>query len=198
MSALAGVPGYEVLSQIYESAQSIIYRGRRLEGGRPVVLKLLNDEYPSPARLLRFRREFEIARSLAGPGVIEALEIAEVRHTAVIAFADAGGESLARLRAARAFSVEEVLRVALLAAEAIGRVHAARIIHKDLNPSNIVYDPAHRALEIIDFGISTALSREEPEVAGPHALEGTLAYISPEQTGRMNRGTDWRTDLYSL
>jgi histidine kinase len=210
MNALAGMPGYEVAAPIYESAQSSIHRGRRLEDGRPVVLKLLNDEYPSPARLLRFRREFEIARRLAGPGVIEALALEEVRHTAVIVFADAGGESLARLRARGAFSVEAVLRVALLAAAALGRVHAARIIHKDLNPANIVcigHDggaetppnpPGRGAVEIIDFGISTALSREDPEAAGPRALEGTLAYISPEQTGRMNRGTDYRTDLYSL
>jgi len=71
-------------------------------------------------------------------------------------------------------------------------------MHKDINPSNIVWNPDTNQLKIIDFGISTELSREHPEIRNPNVLEGTLAYMSPEQTGRMNRAMDYRTDLYSL
>ncbi len=77
-------------------------------------------------------------------------------------------------------------------------IHAAKIIHKDINPSNIVYNPATEQLKIIDFGLSTRLSREIQSVGNLERLEGTLAYIAPEQTGRMNRGIDYRSDFYSL
>ncbi|WP_210407198.1 AAA family ATPase, partial [Hydrocoleum sp. CS-953] len=80
----------------------------------------------------------------------------------------------------------------------LGQIHAENIIHKDINPANIIYNPKTKQLKIIDFGISTRLTRENPILKNPNVLEGTLAYISPEQTGRMNRGIDYRTDLYSL
>jgi serine/threonine protein kinase len=83
-------------------------------------------------------------------------------------------------------------------AEILGAIHAGNIIHKDINPSNIVYNPATGQVKIIDFGISTVLSRENPTLSNPNVLEGTLAYMSPEQTGRMNRAIDYRTDFYSL
>ena len=72
------------------------------------------------------------------------------------------------------------------------------MIHKDINPSNIVFNPVSKQLKIIDFGISTKLGSEHTALSSPNALEGTLAYISPEQTGRMNRSLDYRTDFYSL
>ncbi len=83
-------------------------------------------------------------------------------------------------------------------ADLLGAIHAGNIIHKDINPSNIVYNPTTGQVKIIDFGISTVLSRENPTLSNPNVLEGTLAYMSPEQTGRMNREIDYRTDFYSL
>ena len=71
-------------------------------------------------------------------------------------------------------------------------------MHKDVNPSNFVWNPQTGQVKLIDFGISTVLTRENPVVRNPTVGEGTLAYISPEQTGRMNRAMDYRTDLYSL
>ncbi len=77
-------------------------------------------------------------------------------------------------------------------------IHTANIIHKDINPSNIVYNLATKELKIIDFGLATFLPKENPKLKNPKVLEGTLAYISPEQTGRINRSLDSRTDFYSL
>ncbi|MEG4330015.1 serine/threonine-protein kinase PknK, partial [Microcoleus sp. herbarium5] len=92
----------------------------------------------------------------------------------------------------------EFLQIAIATTEILGQIHSANIIHKDINPSNIVYNPETEQLKIIDFGISTQLTRETPILKNPGLLEGTLAYISPEQTGRMNRTLDYRTDFYSL
>ncbi|WP_445304733.1 ATP-binding protein [Microcoleus sp. Pol7_A1] len=111
---------------------------------------------------------------------------------------DFGGESLTIWMQQRKFTLEEFLQIAIATTETLGQIHRANIIHKDINPSNIVYNPETEQLKIIDFGISTQLSRETPIVKNPGVLEGTLAYISPEQTGRMNRTLDYRTDFYSL
>jgi predicted ATPase/signal transduction histidine kinase len=88
--------------------------------------------------------------------------------------------------------------VAIDIADTLGRIHERHVIHKDLNPANIILNLDTRTLEIIDFGVSSTLSRESPAVRAPSELEGTLAYMSPEQTGRMNRALDYRTDFYSL
>ena len=96
------------------------------------------------------------------------------------------------------FSLPEFLNIAIKITEILGHIHSSNIIHKDINPSNIVFNPETGILKIIDFGISTQLSRENPTLKNPNVLEGTLAYMSPEQTGRMNRSLDYRTDFYSL
>src|SRR4029078_4113749 len=98
----------------------------------------------------------------------------------------------------RSFTLEEFLLIAIATTEILGQIHRVNIIHKDINPSNIVYNPPTKQLKIIDFGISTQLTRETPSLKNPNVLEGTLAYISPEQTGRMNRTLDYRADFYSL
>jgi serine/threonine protein kinase len=82
--------------------------------------------------------------------------------------------------------------------EALGHLHTHQIIHKDIKPKNIIVNPKIGIVKITDFGIATQLSRETQQVSNPELLEGTLAYMSPEQTGRMNRAIDYRTDFYSL
>ncbi len=95
-------------------------------------------------------------------------------------------------------SVSDFLPLAIQIADALGQIHTTNIIHKDINPANIVWNKATNQLKIIDFSIASRLPRENPTLKNPEQLEGTLAYISPEQTGRMNRALDYRTDLYSL
>lgn len=111
---------------------------------------------------------------------------------------DFGGESLKIWMEQCSLSLEKFLRIAIATTETLGQIHAAKIIHKDIDPSNIVFNPATEQLKIIDFGISTQLTRENTTLKNPNILEGTLAYMSPEQTGRMNRTLDYRTDFYSL
>jgi hypothetical protein len=95
-------------------------------------------------------------------------------------------------------SLEEGLRLAARLASIVGDVHAAQIIHKDINPHNIVYNPQTGVAKLIDFDIATQLRSEGARFSAAAGLEGTLAYIAPEQTGRMNRALDYRADLYSL
>jgi len=194
------LPGYRITSKIYESTTSLVYRARReeQEEERAVVLKVLKDNHPSREELLRYRQEYEITRSHGLEGAIEALGMERLGNTFAIVTEDFGGESLQVLTRERRLSLEECLDVGARTAESLRQIHSAGIIHKDVNPSNLVWNPHTERLKLIDFGIATRLCREEAAVEAPGALEGTLAYLSPEQTGRMNRALDYRCDFYSF
>ena len=189
---------YEIIQQIYESNNSLVYRGIHKPDHQNVILKILKENYPSRLELTRYKQEYEITRSLNANGVIKAYDLKRYQNSIVMFLEDFGGTSLKLLMSERQFTLEEFLTIAIKTTESLGAIHTADIIHKDINPSNIVYNPETAQLKIIDFGISTRLSRENQTVHNLNQLEGTIAYISPEQNGRMNRSIDYRTDFYSL
>jgi PAS domain S-box-containing protein len=191
-------PGYQITAKICESLNTVIYRGKREADNLPVILKILKKAHPAPYELARYRNEFRITSSLHIEGVVRTYSLEDYDNRLAIIFEDFNGKSLDRLMAGSRLSLEESLAIAIKIVDALGRIHAANIIHKDINPANIVINNETGELKIIDFGISSTLSKEEPAVKNPNILEGTLAYISPEQTGRMNRVLDYRTDFYSL
>jgi predicted ATPase/signal transduction histidine kinase/tRNA A-37 threonylcarbamoyl transferase component Bud32 len=192
------IPGYHIIQELYVGDDSIVFRAQRETDQYPVVLKALKAPYPSPERIARFKREYEITHRLNLTGVVGAYSL-EVSHDRwFMVLEDFGAESLERLQLAGRLALSDFLTLALHVTDVLGHLHQRRIVHKDLNPSNIVLNPHTGQVKLIDFGISTVLSRENSTFRNPEMLEGTLAYISPEQTGRMNRAVDYRTDLYSL
>ncbi len=195
---MLALPGIIVQAQIYESANSLVYRAIREQDNQRIILKVLKENYPTPQELARYRTEYQITKSLDLPGVAKVYDLQKYHNTLVMIVEDFGGESLKTWHEQHQFSLEEFLVMAIAITETLGQIHAAHIIYKDLNPANIVYNRTTQELKIIDFGISTQLTRETPTFKNPNILEGTLAYISPEQTGRMNRYVDYRTDFYSL
>ena len=196
--------GYQILAQIYESANSLVYRAIREQDSQSVILKVLKQDYPTPNEITRYKQEYEITRNLNTDGVVKAYSLEPYQRTLVIILEDFGASSLRQLMDGRmeagtgVLPLPEFLNIAIKTAQSLGHIHSSNIIHKDINPSNIVYNPETKQVKIIDFGISTQLSRENPTLKNPNVLEGTLAYMSPEQTGRMNRSLDYRTDFYSL
>ncbi len=195
---MLSIPGVATQTLLYESANSLVYRAIREADKGPIILKLLKENYPTPQELLRYRTEYRITRELKQPGVVQVYDLQKYQNSLVMFVEDFGGESLTIWMQQRSFTLEEFLLLAIATTEILGQIHSANIIHKDINPSNIVYNPETKQLKIIDFGISTQLTRETPILKNPGVLEGTLAYISPEQTGRMNRALDYRSDFYSL
>jgi PAS domain S-box-containing protein len=195
---MISLPDITILSQIYESANSFVYRGILKSNQQPLILKLLKEDYPTPAELYRYQQEYEITRRLNLEETIKAYELRKYENTQVMLLEDFGGESLKILLDDRPLALPEFLHLAIQITDALGKVHQKNVIHKDINPSNIVLNPQTGQLKIIDFGLSTILSQENPSLKSPNLLEGTLAYMSPEQTGRMNRSLDYRTDFYSL
>ena len=192
------ISNYQIIQQIYESTHSLVYRGLRNQDNQPVILKMLKPDYPTATDLMCYRQEYEMIHNLNLPGVIKAYAQEKYQNTLVIILEDFGGESLKQLMTVRPFTLREFLPIVIQIADSLGDIHTANIIHKDINPSNIVWEPVTKQLKIIDFGIASRLPREQPILKNPEHLEGTLAYISPEQTGRINRRVDYRTDLYSL
>src|SRR4028119_1223422 len=195
--------GITIQNKIYESSASLVYRGLREEDSQAIVIKLLKQDYPSLQELTRYRQEYAITRFLNIEGVIRAYNQQDYQRTLVILLEDFFGESLEywiqqRPEAFCPMPVSNFFPLAINLSKILGRIHAANVIHKNINPGNIVLNPVSGVVKIIDFGIATQFNRTNPTFKSPHVLEGTLAYLSPEQTGRMNRLSDYRTDFYSL
>ena len=143
-------------------------------------------------------REYQLVRELDLPGVVKAHDFTHAAGHWVFAQEDFGGDSLARLGLAANIDIGEFLAVAEAIAGHVAAVHQKSVIHKDLNPANIVLDRRSGVVKLIDFGIGTRLQRETVAFDHPSLVEGTPAYLSPEQTGRINQPIDHRSDLYSL
>ncbi len=196
---MLNLPGYQILEQIYDSHKSRVYKGYREQDNQPAIIKLLKQDYPTPKDLSRYQQEFEIISSLKNVDpVVKAYALESYQNTLVTIFEDFGGTSLSNFLLENIFNISAFLPLAIQIVEAIGQIHANQIIHKDINPSNIVWNNETEQIKIIDFGISSRFTPEETESEPTNTLEGTIIYMSPEQTGRMNRTVDYRTDFYSL
>nr|WP_322711273.1 PAS domain S-box protein [Nostoc sp. ChiSLP03a]MDZ8212475.1 PAS domain S-box protein [Nostoc sp. ChiSLP03a] len=199
---MIALPGVTIHSKIYESSATLVYRGIRERENCAVIAKVLKHDYPSSQELTRYRQEYEITRSFNIEGVVKAYSQQDYQRTLVILLEDFGGESLEYWMRQQSdlgpMPLPIFLDVAIAIINTLGRIHAANVIHKDINPGNIVFNPNTGVVKIIDFGIATRLSRTNHTFKSLHLLEGTPAYLSPEQTGRMNRMLDYRTDFYSL
>lgn len=185
---------YSLKEKIYESHTSVVYRAVRHDNLQSVIVKRLPPHMESVRAVATLKYEYEIAHSLNSPRVIQVYEYEDT----MLVMEDMGGESLQQVLAQRSLTLEEFLHLALQLAEGLGHIHQREIIHKDLNPANMIYNPVTRQIKITDFGIAALFSRENPALASPSILQGTMPYISPEQTGRMNRPLDYRSDFYSL
>ena len=196
---MLNLPGYSIESQIYESSNSLVYRGVRRRDRIPAIVKLLKQDYPNPTEIIRYKQEYAIAQHLEKiDGTIAVYDFIPYERTFAIVFEDFGAISLKNWLQGKPLPVKQFLPLAIEIVRSLGAIHSQNIIHKDINSANIVINPETQQVKIIDFGISTQLSLETPICKNPQGLEGTLAYISPEQTGRMNRYLDYRTDFYSL
>ncbi|HEY9060697.1 MAG TPA: diguanylate cyclase [Pseudobacteroides sp.] len=193
---MINLPGYEVKEKIFKSINSTVYRGLCKSDNSMVIIKVMNNEYPTSEELASFRREYEIINKISGDRVIKVYNIDIYNNGLAIIMEDVKGKSLADILKANKMSLTEKLRLAINITEAIMQIHKHNIIHKDITPSNIIFNIENNDLRIIDFGISTGLSMEKPQNLS--TLEGTIPYISPEQTGKVNRIVDYRSDFYSL
>ena len=217
------LPGYFLTSCIYDSSRTAVYRGQRQFDEQPVTIKLLKSEYPARSEILLFRNQYTLTKNLDLPGIVQSYSLENYRNSFALVMEDFGGISLQHYTSVRKQSTEnskqdsitqdpkptnqnfhpplpidEFFNIAIQVVQTLEGLYYNHIIHKDIKPQNILINPDTFEVKLIDFSIASRLPRENQIFQNPNCLEGTLAYISPEQTGRMNRGIDYRTDFYSL
>ena len=192
------ISGYTVTQEIYQSSRTIIYRGIRENDNLPVILKTLNTEHPSAAAIAQLQHEYHVTEEVKSPGIIHVHGLEKVGNNVAMIMEDFEAESLDKLISESPIALDIYFDIAIDLAQILGVIHQHHVIHKDISPQNILFNAATGVIKIIDFGLSTQLLHEPQDLKSAHMLEGSLPYISPEQTGRMNREVDYRTDLYSL
>ncbi|MBO0350669.1 AAA family ATPase [Phormidium pseudopriestleyi FRX01] len=192
------IADYLITEKIHESIHTLVYRGSRPGDDTSVIIKIPNAEYPTVGELVRLRNQYAIAKNLNVPGIIKPLSLERDRNGLALILEDFSGISLKDYTTSHPLSLADFLYIGIQIADALEALYQNRIIHKDIKPDNILIHPLTKQVKVTDFSISSRLPKESLTLVNPNALEGTLAYISPEQTGRMNRFIDYRTDFYSL
>ncbi|WP_437739289.1 AAA family ATPase [Sorangium sp. So ce1504] len=188
---------YAIIEFLCEGSDTLLYRGVREGDGLAVVLKVLRRDHASPRAPERLRHEYEIARALESTAIVKPYALEMLGDQPALVLEDFGGVSLDRLLEGP-MPIERFFPLAVRLVEALAEVHRHGVVHKDIKPQNLLLNPATGEVKITDLGIASRIPRELQHLEHVGLIEGTLAYMAPEQTGRMNRWIDERTDLYSL
>ena len=187
-------PSFEKLR---EDGEMAIFRGMRPDDGAPVLLMAAASEYPSPSSINRIRHAYSLRDELDSSWAIRPLELLNPHGIPALLLDDPGGDFLDGVLR-RSPSLEELLRLSIAITRALGGLHERQLIHRDVKPANIVANVPTGAVWLTGFGLMSRLPRYKQLPDPPDVIAGTLAYMAPEQTGRMNRSIDSRSDLYSL
>ncbi|WP_437641732.1 AAA family ATPase [Sorangium sp. So ce854] len=184
--------------KIYSDAAIEVFQGTWRDDGKPVAIKVLKREFPSARELASLRHEHNVLCALDVEGVVKAYGIEKHENGLALVIERPSDTTLHDVLRAGRLELEAALAIARSAARILDEIHRRKVIHKDIKPHNLLVDPDTLEVHVVGFGIAALLPQETQQAVSPEALEGTLAYMSPEQTGRMNRVIDRRTDLYSL
>src|SRR5262249_50340272 len=185
---------------LWEDGERVFSRGWRLDdnGNRLAVLLVAPAaDHPSRSRLDRLTHEYELKDELDKAWAARPLALMRDAGRTVLVLDDLGGEPLDRLLGGP-MEVGRFLRLAIAVTSALGKLHQRGLVHKDIKPANILLNEATGEVLLTGFGIASRFARQRQSPRPPETIAGTLAYMAPEQTGRMNRSIDSRSDLYAL
>ena len=192
-----GAGGLPVLWEDGERAFCRAWRGAD-GGARTAVLAVVPAAEPVTASCVdRLTNEYGLRDELDRAWAVRPLELVRERGQVMLVLEDSGGEPLDRLLGAP-MEIARFLRLAIGIIAALGKLHQRGIVHKDVKPANILVNLTSGEVKLTGFGIASRLPRERQTPEPPEFIAGTLAYMAPEQTGRMNRSVDSRSDLYAL
>ena len=189
--------GFSITEEIHRG-KSVVYRGTRLEDSLSVIIKTLGDMYPLKDSFYNFELEYNILSKLDHPGIIKVYSKKKFRKSSAIIMEDFKGISLKEKIKSEKLRVKKFLKLALQIVDAVGYIHKNKIVHKDLNPSNILVNSDTHKVKLIDFASSSLVSQERFTHKSFNELGKSISYISPEQTGRVRSHVDYRSDFYSL
>src|SRR5580658_8669067 len=187
-----------VLEPLREGADFTLYRGEERANQRRILAVAVAAEQPSPQSIRRLEHEYSLAAELDATWAAQPLTLARHQGRVILVLKDPGGEPLDRVIDQRqGQDLTRFLRIAVNLAAALSQAHRQGLIHKDLKPANALVDDSGHVW-LTGFGVASKLRHERQLPVSPEIIAGTLAYMAPEQTGRMNRSIDSRSDLYSL
>ena len=189
------------LEPLRKDEEFILYRGVRRSQGPEIPASILLlaplSPRPAPANLKQIEHEYALRSELDPRWAVCPLAVSQHNGQTVLVLENPGGEPLHRM-IQEPMEIGQFLRIAIALSAALGRLHGRGLIHKDIKPANVLVNSATGEVRLTGFGIASRLPRERQASVPPDSIAGTLAYMSPEQTGRMNRSIDTRSDLYSL
>ncbi|WP_437539214.1 serine/threonine-protein kinase PknK [Sorangium sp. So ce726] len=194
---MSAVPPYTITETLHEGQRVSLLRAVRSDDGLPVVMKVLDARRSRPQDIDRLKHEYAIGKLLDHEAAVMPLALETHEGLPALVMEDFGGESLDHLIGAP-MDAERFLELAVPIAACVAAIHERDVLHKDLKPQNILVNAATGQVKLADFGLASRFSRQQPPTGPPRLIEGSLPYLSPEQTGRMNRGIDSRADLYAL
>ena len=190
-------PSGYLLEALWEDAEFVLSRGVREGEASPLLVVAPASAQPSPGSLARLEHAYALRDELDPAFAARPSRLERDRGRLTLVLEDPGGEPLARLMG-QPWEIASFLSVATGLATALGRLHQRGLIHKDVKPAHVLVNAATGAAWLTGFGIASRLPRERQAPEPPEVIAGTLAYMAPEQTGRMNRSVDSRSDLYAL
>jgi len=194
------IPGHAILDLVGEAGPWVTYRAIS-DDGTPVTIKTARTQYPRVRDLAELRREYEVLGRLALPGIVAARALVPHGSGNLALVTETFGRPLAELLAERPgtpLPLDRFFPLVIRLARILGALHERHVVHKDVAPRSILVDPATWEPRLANFGLCSELSLERQSAKLSTKLEGSLPYISPEQTGRTSRDVDWRSDYYSL
>lgn len=189
---------YQITDTLHENLTTVVYRAIHLSTKHPVIIKMLNPNARDEHNIAQFVNEYQILSSLKSSKVVRMVNESDIRSRYIHIFEDIGGDSLFNLLQEGPFGLDEALDIAVEVADAIRYLHQKHIIHADINPKNIIYNPETKMLRIIDFGYSLYDNHYRYNNDTDVGTSGNLLYMSPEQTGRTKQKIDYRSDFYSF
>ena len=195
---MSALKDYRIVETIHHGELTLIDRAIQLTDNRPVILKSLRKAQPTPADHLRLQLEYDNTRLFDDAHIIGAVECLTQVNVPTLVLEDFGGISLDRVIAREHLNLETCLKIALKVIHGMECLHSKGMVHKDINPSNITWNRETDQVNIIDLGFATVPPVARAVRFDTDFVEGTLLYIAPEQTGRINRQLDYRSDFYSF
>ena len=192
------IPGYELIEELTRNDWHALQRGRSLKDKRPVLLKVPHRQPPNHTDIELLEREFQILKDLSVAGVLRPYEMFRMNGRCCLVLEDRGGAPLHSLRGSRRPSLAFFFRISVQLCTILAELHRRKVAHRGLNPKGILVFPATGEVTLADLGLAARSSADFQALMPVHLMRGMLPYISPEQTGRMNRAIDYRTDFYSL
>ncbi len=195
---LPTISGYEIADNIHKGTSADVYRGFRKNDNLSVIIKIIKDDPQYSYKLSLYKNHYKIVKDLDTDHIVKIYELKRHQGQTVMILEDFDGLSVAKITAEYKLAIEESISFAIEAAKVLNSVHSHNIIHKDINSSHFILNRTTGRIKITNFDFSTTLKQEAYSFDDQNIIEGTVSYMSPEQTGRINRSLDYRTDFYSL